>query len=791
MFRFPFGSMHELNLDWFLQEWEIYKQEWADAQAAIDNALQGEIDRVEDAMTDLYAARDAAVQAKEDAETAAGSALSDATQAGNDALKSEGYALGEQDGTPVGAGSPYYQQNAKYYKVEAGTYRYLSEAYAKGEMGGSPVAPGEAGYQDNAKYYKGLADADAAATAADRVQTGLDAAATAADRVQTGLDKTATGNDRTAVALDKSDTDLLKAAANAAALRSEGFAAGTQNGTPVGSDSPYYENNAAWYYGNTANIDGENAQKMISASEEASSTAAYDHASGSYFRMAGKLYQATADIEIGDTITAGTNCVEKTVGEELASQSEKIDENATNIGFVNIPLSWLDNIYINPNTGAYASASTCQATDFIGVIPKTLLRIYACMPGQVNVGYAFYNENYQYISGGAGDYNVTHAMQEEIVVVPDGAYFIRIANYKVYYPSTNAYLHLYMVNNLLYSWYDDSSNLSIAESKTHTTPITTTDTENRFILDTGVQGNLNGYTLKEFLSEINAIYYIYTEIEPARSSAVPLVLCGTTPYYYNQKDKWISVVVGNGEKCYVNSLTSVNVVIEKYVFNSYQKKQPNVFRMYQNIVCCGDSLTYSMVYPDANPAHARQSLVPYPKALEKLSGTETSILAASGYDCQQWWDAYNSQISGANKLYLIYLGTNETDENLTNTAATDCAGDDLTQYATNGTGYYGRIIRKILDTGSKCVLIKIALGATGNNRNQAIAGLASRFGVPVIDNPQYMLVDMNYHYGDTTDYYNTIHLNDLGYEYFAELIADRINKLSASEKYFLMPRTAT
>ena len=177
--------------------------------------------------------------------------------------------------------------------------------------------------------------------------------------------------------------------------------------------------------------------------------------------------------------------------------------------------------------------------------------------------------------------------------------------------------------------------------------------------------------------------------------------------------------------------------------------------------------------------------------MEKLSGTETSILAASGYDCQQWWDAYNSQISGANKLYLIYLGTNETDENLTNTAATDCAGDDLTQYATNGTGYYGRIIRKILDTGSKCVLIKIALGATGNNRNQAIAGLASRFGVPVIDNPQYMLVDMNYHYGDTTDYYNTIHLNDLGYEYFAELIADRINKLAASEKYFLMPRTAT
>lgn len=233
MFQFPFGTLHQLNLDWFLQQWEIYKQEWADAQAGIDNALQGEIDRVEDAMQDLYDARDAAVQAKEDAEDAADSVVADAAQCGIDSLKAEGYAVGEQDGTPVGAGSPYYQSNAKYYKVEAGTYRYLSEAYAKGEMGGSPVAPGEAGYQDNAKYYKDAADQDAQQAAADRVQTGLD--------------RLATGNDAAATAQDKLDTDTLKDAANAAALRAEGWANGEQNGTPVASDSPYYQNNAKYY----------------------------------------------------------------------------------------------------------------------------------------------------------------------------------------------------------------------------------------------------------------------------------------------------------------------------------------------------------------------------------------------------------------------------------------------------------------------------------------------------------------------------------------------------------------
>ena len=46
------------------------------------------------------------------------------------------------------------------------------------------------------------AAADALATAADRVQTGLDAVATAADRVQTGLDRLATGQDAAAADAD-------------------------------------------------------------------------------------------------------------------------------------------------------------------------------------------------------------------------------------------------------------------------------------------------------------------------------------------------------------------------------------------------------------------------------------------------------------------------------------------------------------------------------------------------------------------------------------------------------------
>jgi hypothetical protein len=39
-------------------------------------------------------------------------------------------------------------------------------------------------------------------------------------------------------------------AAEASALESEGYAVGTQDGVPVGPDSPYYHNNAKWYSDN-------------------------------------------------------------------------------------------------------------------------------------------------------------------------------------------------------------------------------------------------------------------------------------------------------------------------------------------------------------------------------------------------------------------------------------------------------------------------------------------------------------------------------------------------------------
>lgn len=217
MFLGPWSEMHRLNLGWFIAEWNKFYAEWQSTLQAITGALTGEIERVEAAMTDLYAARDAAaasassanssalnasasslaamdardaaVSAKNTAQSAASSATESetaagnsatlasnkATQAGNsataaaqsagaaqqsetdaatEALKSEGYAVGKQNGTDVASGSPYYQNNSKYYAESISTNALKSEGFAVGEQNGVPVTSGSPYYQNNAKYFK-------------------------------------------------------------------------------------------------------------------------------------------------------------------------------------------------------------------------------------------------------------------------------------------------------------------------------------------------------------------------------------------------------------------------------------------------------------------------------------------------------------------------------------------------------------------------------------------------------------------------------------------------------------
>ena len=178
----------------------------------------------------------------------------DADRAEESSLKSEGFAVGEQEGEPVTSGSDYFENNAKYYAGEASgsagdaadseanaliykgaaedakvaaetaqgraeTQALKSEGYAVGRQNGQFVPSSSPYYHNNAEYYADQAS-DSATSAA-----------------------TSEGN----AYLSQVGAENAQIGAEVQALKAEGFAVGEQNGTPVSSGSPYFENNAEYF----------------------------------------------------------------------------------------------------------------------------------------------------------------------------------------------------------------------------------------------------------------------------------------------------------------------------------------------------------------------------------------------------------------------------------------------------------------------------------------------------------------------------------------------------------------
>ena len=199
MFQYPYGDSQQLNLDWLMEQ-------WLETKASIDGSLQGEIDRVEAAITDLLTARDQAVAARTAAEAAATSAA--------------GYA-----GTASTAASTATAQAAA---------AAASAALAGNHASNAQTSETNAGLQATAAGNS----ASAAATSATNARNSELAAAASSSA--------AAGN----------------------ALYAEGMAKGTQNGTPVTSGSPYYEDNAK-YYADQAAQDASDAADSAQDAQDA------------------------------------------------------------------------------------------------------------------------------------------------------------------------------------------------------------------------------------------------------------------------------------------------------------------------------------------------------------------------------------------------------------------------------------------------------------------------------------------------------------------------------------------
>ena len=215
--------------------------------------------------------------------------------------------------------------------------------------------------------------------------------------------------------------------------------------------------------------------------------------------------------------------------------------------------------------------------------------------------------------------------------------------------------------------------------------------------------------------------------------------------------------------------------------------RPNILTMFENITCCGDSLTYSQVYTGA--ATSRQAYVTYPEALEKSLGTPVSAMATPGYTAINWVNAYLSSITAkTNQVAIIYLGTNG---GFTDTLDTDAPSDaDPSTWADTNTGSLAKIIAAFQNVGAKVILVKCyATSGTGSsdltNTNTLIQKAAARFGCGLAENTY--LSDNVYHYYPDLSGTNGTHYNDIGYNAFAAQLINEIAAMNPNYMKYLIP----
>ena len=152
----------------------------------------------------------------------------------------EAWAIGTKDGVPVPSTEPQYHNSAKYWAESVGGLTQDSEAWAVGTKDGTPVTSSDPQYHNNSKWYAEAASDSATAAAASA--TGVETYA----------------------------------------LKSEGYAIGKQNGTPVSSGSPYYHNNAEYYAGE-ASSSATAAGNAANRAEAAVVQEPYIGANGNWF----------------------------------------------------------------------------------------------------------------------------------------------------------------------------------------------------------------------------------------------------------------------------------------------------------------------------------------------------------------------------------------------------------------------------------------------------------------------------------------------------------------------------
>lgn len=172
---------------------------------------------------------------------------------------------------------PDPENGAQSEEAQTHVYSQQSEAWAVGTIDGAPVESTDPQYHNNSKYYA----EQAAGSAADAADSATEAAGSATSAAGSATEAAGSASDAAGSA-----TAAAGSAATAAAIR-----------------------------------DAVEAILGVYATVEESTTASRPYKVGEHLILNNVLYRVTVAIASGGTITPNTNCVQTTVGDEIANDT--------------------------------------------------------------------------------------------------------------------------------------------------------------------------------------------------------------------------------------------------------------------------------------------------------------------------------------------------------------------------------------------------------------------------------------------------------------------------------------